>query len=70
MNTDWKHVKKFLDQCQREVIETKPGLNNALEAIHMHLHGPKDFKVHMLRHLVAEHFALYPTFLLRKWRNI
>ena len=66
MNTDWKCVKKFLDQCQREVIETKPRLNNALEAILMQLHVPKDFKVHMLRHLVAEHFALYPDFFAPK----
>ena len=69
MNTDWKHVKKFLDQCQREVIETEPGLNNALEAICMQLHVPKDFKVHMLRHLVAEHFALYPDFFAPKMDN-
>ena len=33
MNTDWKRVKKFLDQCQKEVIETESGLNNALESI-------------------------------------
>ena len=66
MNTDWKRVKKFLDQCQREVIETEPGLNNALESIRMQLHVPKDFKVHMLRHLVAEHFALYPDFFAPK----
>ena len=32
----------------------------------MQLHVPKDFKVHMLRHLVAEHFAFYLDFFAPK----
>ena len=69
MNTDWKRVRKFLDECQRELIETEPGVNNALEAIHLQLHVPKEFKIHMLRHLVAEHFALYPEFFVPKMQK-
>ena len=32
----------------------------------MQMHVPKDFKVHMLRHLIAEHFDLYPDFFAPK----
>ena len=57
INIDWKRDKQFLEKCGHDYIETDTGNNNALKAIHMLLHGPKDFTTEMLHHQVAETFA-------------
>ena len=69
INTDWKRVTQFLDKCECDYIETDTGNNNALEAIRMQLHVPKDFTAQMLRHQVAETFAQYPEFFAAKMKD-
>ena len=69
INTDWKRVTELLEKCGRDYIETDTGNNNALEAIHMQLHAPKDFTTEMLRHQVAETFAQYLEFFATKMKE-
>ena len=69
LNGDLRRVNLFLNKCQRSYIETEPGNNNALRAVHMQLHVPREFTVDMLRHQIAEHFAQYPDFFAPKMKE-
>ena len=69
LNGDLRRVNLFLNKCQLSYIETEPGNNNALHAVHMQLHVQKEFTVDMLCHEVAEHFAQYPDFFAPKMKE-
>ena len=45
LNGDLRRVNLFLNKCQQSYIETEPGNNNALCAVHMQLHVLKEFTV-------------------------
>ena len=42
LNGDLRRVNFFLNKCQWSYIETEPGNNNALHAVHMQLHVPRE----------------------------
>ncbi|MCG8626323.1 MAG: hypothetical protein MJE68_30535, partial [Proteobacteria bacterium] len=68
-NQDMKRVDMFLEKCHRSFIETDAGNNNAIHAICMQLHMPKNFNANMLRHQFAEYLVQCADFFEPKMEN-
>ena len=53
----WKVVNRLLKRCKRVYVETKSDRNNAIKAICIKLHVPKEVTPEILRHQVAEYMV-------------
>ena len=51
----WKVMKGLLKRCKRVYVETKSDHNNAIRAICIQLHLPKEVTPEIFRHQVAEY---------------
>ena len=65
-NRDMRHVTICLDEIGRTFIETDQGNENVLRAIFMQLHTPRQYRVDMLHHQLAEFLVQFTDFLLRR----
>ena len=66
--SEWKVVNRLLKRCKRVYVETKSDCNNAIRAICIQLHVPKEVTLEILRHQVAEYMVQEALFFEPKMR--
>ena len=66
--SEWKVVNGLLKRCKRVYVETKSDRNNAIRAICIQLHTPKEVTPEILRHQVAEYMVQEALFFEPKMR--
>ena len=66
--SEWKVVNGLLKQCKRVYVETKSERNNAIRAICIQFHNPKEVTPEILRYQVAEYMVQEVLFFEPKMR--